>query len=214
MDEANPRLGVAIAALILLFSSLVCLALAPTLMPDSYSMISHSVSESAAQRVDGAWLARYGLLLLGFAVLLIANLGRDWGRWGRLAHRTYGVGLTAAAAFSHRSWEPIPFDALEDTLHSAAATLVGLAFVGGVMIVALRRPAAQTGSRVFDVIAVVVAIAISALVGLELTNSSGLLQRLMFLVGYVWYGAEAARRAGASRRRPALQTAAPTHQQS
>ena len=208
-DDADSRLTAADAALILLLLSLTCVALAPTLMPDSYSLITHSVSESAAQRVEGAWLARAGFLLLGFAVLLIASRAQGWGRWGRMAHRVYGAGLLASAAFSHRSWEPIPFDAFEDTLHSAAATLVGLAFVGGVTIVAFRRPAAQTGFRAFDVIAVVVAMIVSALVGLELTNSGGMLQRLMFLVGYLWYGVEAARLAGASRRRPALQTQRP-----
>ena len=146
-EDAHPNLLATGIAVVLLAVSLASIALAPMLMPDSYSIVTHSVSESAAQRINGAWLARAGLLLLAFAVLLIAALVQDWGAWGRLTHRVYGVGLVATAAFSHRPWEPIPFDAFEDTLHSVAATAVGVAFVVGVTIVAFRRPATDPGGK-------------------------------------------------------------------
>ncbi len=50
----RPAIG---AILGFLVASATSLALAPTLMPESYSWVSHTTSESAAQGV-GAWLAR------------------------------------------------------------------------------------------------------------------------------------------------------------
>lgn len=51
-----------------LSASALILALAPVLMPTGYSWVSHTTSESAAQGVAGAWLARCGSLLFGFSV--------------------------------------------------------------------------------------------------------------------------------------------------
>jgi hypothetical protein len=163
------------------------------LMPDSYSIIEHSVSESAGQGVEGAWLARFGFLFLGFSVLLIASRAQHWGVWGRVAHRVYGVAMIATATFAHMPWEDVPYDAFEDSLHSAAATLVGFSFTVGVLLVAFRRPARQRAARVLDGIAVLAALAISALVMFELVDTAGLVQRIMFGIGYLWYGIEATR---------------------
>ena len=86
-----------------LLAALTALALAPLLMPDTYSVRGHSVSESAAQGVEGAWLARLGFLLFGFAVLSLAlDPGSTWGRWGRRAHAGFGVSMIAAAVFLGR----------------------------------------------------------------------------------------------------------------
>jgi hypothetical protein len=125
----------------------VCLAVsagalgsAPLLMPASYSWLAHTTSESAAQGVAGAWLARFGFLALGAGVLLLAASARQ--RWGPLAaglHGTFGAFMVATAAFSARPWEPdAPFDAIEDLLHSVAATAMGFAFAFGVAAVAWR----------------------------------------------------------------------------
>lgn len=81
------RLTAAAIALILA-ASVACVAIAPALMPDSYSIVEHSISESAAQGVEDVWLARTGLLLFGLAVLVSAGLtGSRWGVWGRVVHR-------------------------------------------------------------------------------------------------------------------------------
>jgi hypothetical protein len=72
--------AVAGAVLVGLCSSAAALAAAPALMPPSYSWISHTMSESAAQGVSGAWLARLGFLLLGLSVMALAFAATpDWG---------------------------------------------------------------------------------------------------------------------------------------
>jgi hypothetical protein len=196
MSQQQSRRGTGTAggmALALLAASAVCVAVAPFLMPDSYSVVEHSVSESAGQGVEGAWLARFGFLFLGFAVLLIANRAEQWGVWGRLAHRVYGVAMIATATFAHRPWEDIPFDVFEDFLHSAAATVVGFAFTVGVLLVSLNRPTSQRAARSLDGVAILAAIVVSAAVMFELIDAAGLVQRVMFGIGYLWYGIEAIR---------------------
>src|SRR3972149_9736058 len=56
----------------LLLLSLLALLLAPSLMPASYSWFRHTTSVSAAQGISGAWLARLGFLLFGFALFRLS----------------------------------------------------------------------------------------------------------------------------------------------
>lgn len=177
---------------ILLLAAMAALALAPLLMPASYSVGAHSVSESAAQGVDGAWLARLGFLLFGFAVISLAFApGSTWGRWGRRAHAGFGVSMIAAAVFSHGPWDGSAFDELEDLLHSAASFGVGLFFTVGVLLVATRRAEAPAWLRIVDGIALAAALVIPLL--MANVDARGLVQRIMFLVALLWYGLETAR---------------------
>ncbi len=171
--------------------SMAAVVIAPLLMPGSYSVIEHSVSESAAQGLEGAWLTRSGFLLLGLAVLRLTQAaGNAWGSWGRAAHRLYGVGMLGAAAFSHKPWLDVPFVEFEDVLHSAAANAVGFGFTVGVILVSLRRGQARGGARVFDAVAVVVALGLTMAM-FNVSGIAGLVQRIMFGFGYAWYGMEA-----------------------
>jgi hypothetical protein len=53
-------------------------------MPESYDWIEHTTSESAAQGVEGAWLARLGFLSFGLAVLwLSTGIKQTWARGAR-----------------------------------------------------------------------------------------------------------------------------------
>jgi hypothetical protein len=191
-SRSRPTRSTAAAVLLLLAASALALLLAPRLMPASYNWVAHSTSESAAQGIEGAWLARLGFLLFGVGVLLltwVAALRR--GPWGRVFHGTFGVMMVAAAAFGARPWDDaLPFEATEDLLHSVAAFSMGVAFALGVLAVMLRRDVRQIGPRVFDWIA----IAAAALIPLAMTvwsDQTGLLQRAMFAIAFVWYGAEA-----------------------
>lgn len=171
--------------------SAVLLGAAPALLPDSYNWILHTTSESAAQGVAGAWMARLGFLLFGLSVLWLARAASDrWGRWGTLALGLFGV-MMVAAAFSHKPWESgIPFDETEDLLHSITATVMGFAFALGVVAVGIRRPIPAGWHRVLDSIALVAAMAIPLAMS-QSASHAGVLQRLMFLTAYGWYTAEA-----------------------
>lgn len=177
--------------LLLLIGSVVSVVIAPLLMPASYSIVEHSISESAAQGVEGAWLARLGFLMFGLAVLLLASIAGDrWGMWGRIAHRVWGVSMIGAAVFSHMPWLDTPYDAFEDTLHSIASFAVGMAFIVGVLLVTFQRGPGRGLVRVFDWIAIGIALVVP-LIMFNLTDVAGVVQRVMFAVAYLWYGLEA-----------------------
>lgn len=171
----------------MLVASAAALALAPLGLPDTYSWVSHTTSESAAQAVPGSWVARTGFVMFGLAVLRAAWLGAGgWTMAARWTNGGFGISMIMVAVFSARSWEPgASFEATEDTLHSVAATVVGVGFAFAVTATALgrRRLVPATG---LDVLAVVA----SAALPLAMTaypDVDGALQRIMFAVAYAWY---------------------------
>ena len=179
----------------------MALALAPLLMPDSYDWVSNTTSESAAQGVSGAWLARLGFLMFGLAVVwLTAISGPQWGSWGSLFHGMFGVLMAATAAFSHRPFEPgIAFDRIEDLLHSVAATAMGFAFALGVFAVMVHGPIRSIPRRALHVVALAASVIIPLSMG-AWSGSAGLLQRSMFLIAYLWYAIGALDTTGIPRR--------------
>lgn len=177
-----------------LTASLLVLLVAPAFMPDSYSWVTHTTSESAAQGVEFAWIARLGFVLFGIAVLLLVfSARRTWNLLARIAHALFGMLLVAAAVFSHRPWEAgVPYSQTEDLLHSVAATGMGFAFATGVVIVMVTRSNTSGYPRILDALALVASVAIP-LAMMNLPEHTGLFQRGMFLIAYVWYGMEIVR---------------------
>ncbi len=175
----------------LLLLSAVALGVAPLLMPASYSSVANTTSESAAQGVEHAWVARLGFLSLGLAVLrLAAALRTSWARGPQWLHIAFGVLMTATAAFSHRSWVAgARFDPVEDVLHSFTATAMGFAFSFGVLARLLQRGRQREPGRALDAVALVVATVIPLLMA-RFAGLDGVIQRLMFLVAYLWYARE------------------------
>ncbi len=189
----SPRVT-AVAVPIVLGISAAVLVLAPLLMPESYSWTAYSTSYSAAQGVEGAWLARLGFLAFGLGVIWLANSHRPiWGRGARFLHICFGIFMTGAAAFSSKPWmAEATFDRFEDFLHSVCATGMGFAFAAGVLLILLRRDRHDIRGLSFDWLA------IAAAVGLPLcmllwSEMEGLFQRVMFAIAYLWYGREALR---------------------
>ncbi|HEX4950829.1 MAG TPA: DUF998 domain-containing protein [Blastocatellia bacterium] len=179
--------------MVLLAISLLALLLAPAQMPADYSWIRHTTSESAAQGVQGAWLARLGFMLFGLMVIWLAqSLREEWPTAVRWMQAAFGVFMVGAAVFSKRAWRPeAAYDPVEDALHSFAATAMGFAFTIGVVANLLRRDRDRFG-RVIDLSAAVAAVVIP-LAMLTLPEWDGLMQRGMFIISYLWFGFEALR---------------------
>ena len=167
------------------------LALAPLLMPADYSWIAHTTSESAAQGVDGAWLAQLGVLLFGLSVLWLAALSPlMWGRWAIVFHISFGVFMIGTAVFSAQPWDTgLPYDPIEDLLHSVTATAVGFSFAFGVLVIVLRRRRRRLRTRWLDLTAIAASVVLT--MGMcAVTDIAGALQRAIFLVAYAWYAQE------------------------
>lgn len=172
----------------MLVVSLLALLLAPTQMPASYSWLRHTTSESAAQGIEGAWLARLGFLIFGLTVIWLAGaLVEQWSLPVRLLHGAFGVLMVATAAFSTRPWlSNAPYDPVEDAFHSFTASTMGVAFATGVLLRLLQRKRDPWGRRI-DLLAAVAAVAIPLAMN-ALPEWDGLLQRGMFTIAYIWYG--------------------------
>jgi len=178
--------------LILIVLSALALLCAPLLMPASYDWVTHTTSESGAQGIAGAWLARTGFVLYGAAVLLLSVMQRSWQMPARLIHGVFGAGMIGNAVFSSRPWQAdLPFSELEDLLHSWMSGLVGTAFTVGVIVVFFARQQANTLTKSLDVTAVLVSIGVTLLMFGGGEDIAGLVQRIMFGVSYVWYTREA-----------------------
>lgn len=186
LDASRARWGI----LMLMCLSFAALLLAPALMPEDYSWLTQTTSESAAQGLDGAWLARLGFLLFGLAVLWLSSTAREiWAQTAVWMHIGFGVMMVATAAFSHQPFTPgVPFDPVEDWLHSFTATLMGFAFSFGVFFRFLQR--GKSAIQVLDLAALASAIVMPLLM-MNIPGIGGLIQRMMFLMSYLWYGTEA-----------------------
>ena len=188
IDRFTVRWRAVVSSLLLL--SLLALLLAPGQMPASYSWLRHTTSESAAQGVAGAWLARLGFMIFGLTIIWLSEELRGQWVWPvRLSHLAFGLLMVGAAVFSSRPWlADLPYDPVEDWLHSFAATAMGFAFALGVGLRWWHRPW-DAKKRLADMLAV----AASALIPLSMSllpEWAGLLQRSMFAIAYAWYGLE------------------------
>jgi hypothetical protein len=187
----------AVTVLTGLFCSALALAVAPALLPADYSWIANTTSESAAQGISGAWLARLGFLLFGLSVIPLACRAAGlWGHVGAVLHFAFGALLAMVAAFSSRPWTTAPYDGTEDFLHSLAATAMGFAFAGGVVAAVVYRRKAD----ILDISAVAASVLIP-LAMVAFPDADGLFQRVMFAIAYVWYAAVPLAAARQSRRR-------------
>lgn len=187
-DFERARLGVPM----LLIVSAASLVIGTLFMPDSYSWRTHSISESAAQGLAHAWIARLGFLCFGLAVLWLALARmREWARAAFGLHIAFALLMICAAAFSHRPWQlELAFDPREDFLHSVAATGMGFAFAFGVLARLLQRAADAPWRRALDAFALVSATAMPMLAAVS--SMGGAIQRIMFLIAYLWYAVEVA----------------------
>lgn len=194
--DGHHRLA-ACGVIVLLIASATSLLIAPSLLPNSYSWLSHGTSESAAQGIEGAWLARLGFVTLGLAVLWLAASSRTvWARGAVWLHVGFGVFMVSAAAFSTRPWMPgASYDPVEDALHSFAANAMGFAFAFGVVVRWIQRDRRDMAGRLVDGIAVAAATLIPMVMSAAPTRY-GVAQRLMFLIAYAWYAREAVLRLG------------------
>ena len=187
-----PTAPIHLAILAMLVVSALALLLAPLAVPDDYSWVELTTSSSAAQGVEGAWVARGGFLLLGFAaIVLSARPPERWNRAATALHVLFGVGMIATAAFSEMPWrEGVDYDRFEDDLHTIASSVVGFAFIAGLLALVIGALRAQRPPRRFDLLGIAVALGITLALG-SFEDVEGVLQRAMFGFAYAWYAREA-----------------------
>ncbi len=189
-QDLRVRRRTALGAALVLVASLTFLALAPLVMPESYSWVEHGTSESAAQTIDGAWVARLGFILYGLAVLWLVRLrSHAWGPLGTVLHLGFGASMFGVAAFATKPWEEgVPYVVSEDLLHGIFSGAVGFSFIAGVTTVLVVRRHRTLRSASPDL----AALGVAAVVPLMMSSGIwGVLQRVMFFTAGAWYLREA-----------------------
>jgi len=159
-------------------------------MPASFAWVEHGISESAAQGIDHAWIARMVFILFGLAVIWLARLRhRAWGPVGTAMHLTFGVSMFGVAAFPTRPWDhAAAYVENDDLLHSVFAGTIGFGFIAGVVAVMVARKLPSWRAAVPDLAALAITLSIPLFMSSDVW---GALQRVMFLTAGVWYAREA-----------------------
>lgn len=173
--------------------SALIIAFWPTTLPDSYSLVEHTISESGGQGVDGAWVLHLGVMIVGAAVALIWLLGQGiWSRGASFSMAGYVAAVVLAAVIVDEPW----FDAVHDTteafLHTAAVVISGVAFCLGVLLIGHGRNPGSAWSRRHDFLVILV-IAITPILMIVAEPYDGLIQRTAVVFGFSWLYAESLR---------------------
>ena len=190
----RPMLAAFVVGAVFLASCL-CLAVAPVLMPDAYSPVTMAISDTAAQGVPHAWVARLGFLLSAAAIVLLArSRASNWGPWGRALHTLYAVLVVALAVFSQKPWAGGPFNEIENLTHSILAPVAGVVFTAGVVVVSMRRASRDRLARLLDGVTIG-AMLVLPVIMLGVSGLDGASQRTAVVLGYLWYAFETLRMA-------------------
>jgi hypothetical protein len=180
--------SLSLVAIIVLASSGLLFLLSPLAMPADYNWVSNSISESGAQQLTGAWVTRLGFISFGLGVILTALVNWSiWKSFGAWLLSGFGFLMLTVAAFSTKQWDAsIPFNEIENTLHSLSASVMGFFYGIGVLLVILAEKNASLALKVLGWIAVVTSIAMPILVGV-VPEFGGVFQRLMFAIAITWF---------------------------
>jgi len=163
---------------------LVVMFLLPYFSADGYSVFKNTTSQLGAQNAPNAWVMNMVFFLLGAACILEAwlHLRNFW--FQKVILTIFGLGLIFIAFFQHAPITgSIPFNSLEDEIHSFFANVIGFAFT----ILAFSA-AFITKSHVGKIMALLlgcISTILSALM-FSLTTYTGILQRLMFILAFAW----------------------------
>lgn len=168
----------------LLLLSVSMLALAPLVIPDTYSPIEHTISESGGQGVPGAWMARSGVVLAACAVMIMASqAGPIWSRTAKRWIWVYSVALVMLAVFPESPWHGGSHQATVATMHSVAGVVAAISFIMAVVAVS-QSSRRRLPARIYDGLLVSAVILIPQL--MLLWPVDGILQRGMVALGYGW----------------------------
>jgi len=165
----------------------VVILIAHAVSPGSYLWRSNTISELAAQGYERAWLMRIGFT--GFGLCVVVGALRRYRDWPSLVYRDaflllYGLGMILAGVFSAPSWvDAVAYAPREAALHSLMATVAGVSISLAVFLSWIRDP--ESSRRPGHALALVLIVLLSGVFGMG-SREAGLIQRLLYLVGFAW----------------------------
>lgn len=164
---------------ILLFTTLV--ALGPLYTVAGYSPVTNVISELAAQGTPGNYIMSAGFVVLGLS--LVVDGLRPW-RAVHLPFMAFGFFFGGAGLFGHRPIDPeLPYTLWVDAVHSALATLAGIALTAGFVGQGFQPSLLRWRVTAFTLAALCVLL---PLLMLSFPPYQGLIQRFMYLCVFFW----------------------------
>jgi len=166
------------------FFAILAIVVSPLFAAPGYSILEHSISELGAQMTPNAWIMNFGFLLFGLGILVDAVRRLRDAPLGAISFIVFGMSMMFNGVFSHRPIDPdIPYDLLEDQLHSMFSGGVGVAFAVGTLCFAFAEE--DRRAKVACVLASAAAVLIPLCMVIY-SEVAGLLQRIMFAISFVW----------------------------
>ena len=151
---------------------------------DTYSIIKNTTSHLGAQSSPNAWIMNISFILVGITCILEAWLHLRRFLFHKILLSIFGLSLMLTGIFRHATIiEGVIFNSIEDKLHSIFATIVGFSFA----IYAVSSAFIEKAVRylIIDIAVGFTATILSVLMSC-LPNYSGIWQRAIFVISFVW----------------------------
>ncbi len=156
----------------------------PTFGAEEYSIFLNTTSQLGAQNTPNSWIMNLTFALLGCVCIFegFLHLKNLWVQ--KVLLISFGIGLIFTAIFQHAPInEAIPYNILEDNIHSASASVVGFSFTLFAFSVAFIENTDKR--RILALLIGMLSIGLSLLM-FSVTNYTGVWQRLMFIISFGW----------------------------
>lgn len=163
---------------------LIVMFILPFHSAESYSIVRNTTSHLGAQNTPNAWVMNSIFALAGASCVVEAwlHLGKFW--FHKLLLSIFGLSLLLTGNFQHAPIAAgVPFDGVEDQLHSIFATAVGFSFT--VLAISTAFIEKTKRQRITDLSVGIAATMLSALMS-YLPEYSGVWQRAIFVMAFTW----------------------------
>jgi len=151
---------------------------------DTYSIIENTTSHLGAQSSPNAWIMNISFILVGITCILEAWLHLRRFLFHKILLSIFGLSLMLTGIFHHAPIiDGFIFNSIEDKLHSIFATIVGFSFT--IYAVSSAFIEKTVRYRIIDIAVGFTATILSVLMSC-LPNYSGIWQRAIFVISFVW----------------------------
>jgi len=170
--------------MIVYFILLLVMFILPFYSAEGYSLFKNTTSQLGAQNTPNSWIMNITFGLLGLASILevMFHLRRFW--FQKVMLSIFGLSLILTAVFSHAPIiENLPYNEVENQLHSIFASIVGFSFTVFSVSVAFIEQ-----GKVRRILALFVGLTatVLSLLMFYISDYSGLWQRVMFVISFAW----------------------------
>jgi hypothetical membrane protein len=162
--------------------------------PSGYDWTRNTISDLGSQGHGRKWIMQAGFI--GFGILLAAGLAWKSHALGRVSPPDslvliYGLAILLAGVFCAAPLDgDLAYSVREAQVHSLCATVAGIALSAGILWYGLA--AASTAVRIYHlaflVLITTVSVAFGAAENGHFLVGKGIVQRVLYLVGFVWLG--------------------------